>query len=84
MDKLLAYLNGLSKEERTAFCDGCETTEGYLRKTISLGKKFGEGLCIAIERESRGQVRCEDLRQDTDWAFIRGTAPRRRAAARAA
>ena len=29
---------------------------------------------ITIERESGGAVRCEDLRPDVDWAYLRGTA----------
>lgn len=30
--------------------------------------------CIAIEKASAGQVRCEDLRGDIDWGYLRGTA----------
>lgn len=29
--------------------------------------------CPAIERETGGVVRCEDLRPDVDWAYLRGT-----------
>ena len=29
--------------------------------------------CPAIERATKGAVRCEELRPDVDWAFIRGT-----------
>jgi DNA-binding transcriptional regulator YdaS (Cro superfamily) len=29
--------------------------------------------CIEIERATNGAVRCEDLRPDVDWAFIRAT-----------
>lgn len=31
--------------------------------------------CPAIERATNGAVRCEDLRPDVDWAYLRGTAP---------
>lgn len=27
--------------------------------------------CPTIERATRGAVRCEDLRQDVDWAYLR-------------
>lgn len=41
--------------------------------------------CPAIERETNGAVRCEDLRPDVDWAVLRGTttepAPTEQAAA---
>lgn len=29
--------------------------------------------CPAIERATSGAVRCEDLRPDIDWAYLRGT-----------
>lgn len=29
--------------------------------------------CPAIERATGGAVRCEDLRPDVDWAYLRGT-----------
>ena len=29
--------------------------------------------CPAIERATNGAVRCEDLRPDVDWAYLRGT-----------
>lgn len=30
--------------------------------------------CPAIERATNGAVRCEDLRPDVDWAYLRNTA----------
>ena len=73
MDKLRIYLNSLSPEHREAFATACKTTVGYLRKAISVGQQLGEGLCIAIERESGRAITCEDLSPDTDWAYLRGT-----------
>lgn len=29
--------------------------------------------CPAIERATAGAVRCEDLRPDVDWAYLRAT-----------
>jgi len=29
--------------------------------------------CPKIERETSGAVRCEDLRPDVDWAYLRAT-----------
>jgi DNA-binding transcriptional regulator YdaS (Cro superfamily) len=74
MDKLLTYLNGLPKADRQAFVARCDTSEGCLRKAISKGQRLGESLCIAIDRESGGAVRCEDIRTDVDWAYLRNTA----------
>ncbi len=75
MDKLRTYLNALSVAEQTAFAIRCGTSIGYLRKALAVRAKIGEGLCIAIERESGGAVRCEYLRPDVDWAYLRGSAP---------
>lgn len=76
MDELLAYLKSLDAEEREAFSIRCGTTVGYIRKAVSTRQKFGEALCIAIERETHGKIRCETLRGDVDWAYLRGTEKR--------
>lgn len=73
MEKLRLYLNSLSADEQASFCFRCKTSLGYLRKAISVGQQLGESIAINIERESLGDVRCEDLRPDVDWACIRGT-----------
>lgn len=73
MEKLLAYLNSLPKAERTELVTRCETSEGYLRKAISRGQRLGESLCINLERESGRAIRCEEMRPDVDWAYLRAT-----------
>ena len=76
METLRAYLNALSPDEQAEFARRCETTIGYLRKALSKGGRLGESLCINLERESAGALRCEDLRPEgVDWAYIRGTGP---------
>lgn len=75
MQKLLTYLNSLAKAERASFVERCGTSEGYLRKAISKGQRLGEGLCISIDRESSSAVRCEELRPDVDWAYLRDSTP---------
>lgn len=74
MDKLLKYLNSLSKDERASYVAACGTSEGYLRKAASRHQVFRAELCILLERESGGVVRCEDLLPDADWAYIRSQA----------
>lgn len=69
MDKLLAYLNSLSKDEQTAFAERCGTSVGYLRKAISKGQLLGASLCVAIEQDTKGAVTRKDIRPD-DWAQI--------------
>ena len=73
MNSLRTYLNGRPVADQHDFASRCGTTLGYLRNAMSSGKKLGESLCIAIERESAGLVKCEAIRPDVDWAFLRGT-----------
>jgi DNA-binding transcriptional regulator YdaS (Cro superfamily) len=70
VDTLREYLNSLDASEQEDFVSRCETSLSYLRKAISLKQKLGERLVIAIERESAGVVRCEQLRPDVDWKYL--------------
>jgi DNA-binding transcriptional regulator YdaS (Cro superfamily) len=76
MDALREYLNALTPAEQHEFAARVGTSVGYLRKAISARQNIGDNLVVAIERESRGAVRCEHLRPDVDWAYLRGTARR--------
>jgi len=69
MDKLLKFINGLSKEARDAFADACGTSIGYLRKAVSSGQTLNPATCVAVERESNFQVTRKDLRPN-DWQDI--------------
>lgn len=66
------FYSSMGSDERDAFAARCLTTSGHLRNVV-YGKTCGEKLAISIERESGGVVRCEDLRPDVDWAYLRGT-----------
>lgn len=73
---LKTYIKSLDKKEFKRFASSCGTTRPYLRKIAGgFGSKKapGEALAISIERESGGKVKCEELRPDVDWAFLRGT-----------
>lgn len=74
MEKLLTYINSLSKVDRAQFILACGTSEGYLRKAVCINQKIGSDMCINIERESSRAVMCEDLRPDIDWGFLRAAA----------
>jgi len=67
------YWLSLDKTARSHLAARCATTYVQLRH-VAYGRKPGESLAINIERETRGAVRCEDLRPDVDWQYIRGTA----------
>jgi len=77
MDALRSYLKTLTPSEQSRFAKRCRTSVGYIRKVLSMedaGKRFGESLVIAFERESDGAVPCERMRPDVDWAYLRGSA----------
>lgn len=69
MDKLLKFINSLSKDAREAFADACGTSIGYLRKAVSSGQTLSAATCVAVERESNRQVTRKDLRPN-DWQSI--------------
>lgn len=69
MDKLLKFLNGLHKDSRAAFASACGTSVGYLRKAVSSRQLLSAATCVAVERESNGEVVRKDLRPD-DWQDI--------------
>lgn len=73
MDKLLAFIKGLGAVEKIGFATRCGTTLGYLRKAASTGQLLGESICINVERETGGLIRCETLRSDVDWAYLRNS-----------
>jgi len=68
------YFMGLDVPSRDAFAKRVGSSRGHLTN-VAYGKPCAEKLAINIERESSGDVRCESLRPDVDWAFLRGTAP---------
>ncbi|MDR0250550.1 MAG: helix-turn-helix domain-containing protein [Burkholderiales bacterium] len=72
MEKLRTYLNSLSTQEQECYALRCGTTVGYLRRMVSARQRLGPDLCIRLDRESNGAVRCEDLRPDVDWQYLRG------------
>ena len=72
MEKLKLLLRTMTADEQKQFAVNCGTTIGYLRKRISdRTANLGEKICIEIEHNSNGIVRCEDLRPDVNWSVIR-------------
>jgi DNA-binding transcriptional regulator YdaS (Cro superfamily) len=73
MECIRTYLNKLPLDQQERFASRCGTTVGYLRKAVSAEQRIGEDIAINMERESGGEIRCEAVRPDVDWAYIRGT-----------
>lgn len=71
--QLLDFINSLTPKDQVNFAKKCRTTIGYLRKAISKGQNLGPDICVEIEKHSDGKVKCEDIRTDVDWAYLRQT-----------
>jgi len=67
------HFGSLTKSARATLAERCKTSVGFLVQVAYGHRRAGESLCINIERETSGAVRCEDLRPDVDWAYLRGT-----------
>lgn len=67
------YFVGLDKTAREDLARRCDTSVGQLQQVAYGFRRCGEKLAIAIERETAGQISCEQLRPDVDWAYLRGT-----------
>jgi hypothetical protein len=71
---LKTYLKSLgNKEARNNFALRCNTTLKHLVNIAYGYKVAGESLCINIERETSGAIRCEQLRNDVDWSVLRNS-----------
>jgi DNA-binding transcriptional regulator YdaS (Cro superfamily) len=68
---LLPFWRSLNQPARLRFARRCDTTVNHLQNIAYGLKRCGESLCINIERESNAEVRCEDLRPDVDWGYLR-------------
>lgn len=73
METFKDFFISLSAIDRGAFASRCRTSKAHLTNIAYGLKTCGERLAIDIERESGGAVRCETLRPDVDWAYLRGT-----------
>jgi DNA-binding transcriptional regulator YdaS (Cro superfamily) len=67
MKKLKAYLATLPPQDRIDLAERCGTTMGHLRNVSYGDRPASEGLAAAIERESAGAVKCEEMRPDVRW-----------------
>jgi DNA-binding transcriptional regulator YdaS (Cro superfamily) len=73
--ELSDFWEPLSAGAKLDFAKRCETSVGHISNIAFWGKRCGEKLAVCIERETKGQVRCESLRADVDWAVLRASDP---------
>ena len=70
------------KLSQVEFAQLLGVTQGAVWQWIAGKKPVSAESCIAIERATAGEVRCEDLRPDIDWHVVRSKRrPRRQAIA---
>ncbi len=70
---LLEFLKQRSVDDRRDFAERCGTSLGHLMNVAYGVKPCGEGLAVEVDRESKGDVTCESLCPDVDWAYVRGS-----------
>lgn len=70
--QLLHYIHGYVKAaEREKLAKRAGTTVAYLLQLAYGYKRASVQKCIAIEKATKGAVRCETLRPDIDWAYLK-------------
>ncbi|MBX9762862.1 MAG: helix-turn-helix domain-containing protein [Pseudomonadaceae bacterium] len=70
---LHAYIKDLDKEALEALAVRCKTSAGQIKQVAYGNRRAGAGLAVCLERETQGAVTCESLREDIDWAYLRGS-----------
>jgi DNA-binding transcriptional regulator YdaS (Cro superfamily) len=71
--KLLEYMKTLDKAQLESLAKRCQTSVGQLKQVAYCNRRAGAGLAVNLERETQGAVTCESLREDIDWAYLRGS-----------
>lgn len=69
--RLKSYFYRMEKTERKSFAEKCETTVGQLQQIISKNRTCNPGLAINLDRESAGEILCDELCPNVDFAYLR-------------
>lgn len=70
--KLVEYIRPMSAAERSAFAQRCKSTPAQIQQ-LAYGRRASAELAIRIDIASEGQVSCEEMRPDINWAYLRDT-----------
>ncbi len=65
------YLKAKTQSQRATFAIRCGTTNGHMNNVALGWKPCSAALAVAIERESKGEIRCEAMCPGVDWAVVR-------------
>lgn len=63
----------ISDVKRSHFASDLGVTEVTVSEWATGKKRVAADRCPDIEQLTKGLVRCEDLRPDVNWAYLRGT-----------
>ena len=73
--KLSDYLNQLERGGKAAFARAIGAYPSDLTDWSNGERAIPVRFAPAIERESGGAIRCEELHPDVDWSYLRATTP---------
>lgn len=68
---LSEYLKTMDKEGLDALARRCGTSAGQLKQVAYGNRRASAGLAVSMDRETGGEICCESLRPDIDWAYLR-------------
>ncbi|MBF7693448.1 hypothetical protein I2F29_08570 [Acinetobacter sp. FNA3] len=60
-----------SDHERESFANRCGTSLGYLKAIMYGNRKCNPILAINIDRESEGNISCDNLCPEADFEYVR-------------
>ncbi|MCU4436128.1 helix-turn-helix domain-containing protein [Acinetobacter bereziniae] len=72
---LKSFFLPLNDKEREIFASACGTTVGQILQIMYGNRKSNPALAIAIDRESKGLVPCEELCPEADFQYLRNLKP---------
>lgn len=75
VSKLKKYFQSLEVSERDNFAISCNTTCGQLNQIIYQHRSCNPVLAIELEKQSGGQILCDELCPDVDWEYLRSRSP---------
>ncbi len=65
------YLTPMTVEQREKLAVDCDVAAGHLRNVAHGSRSCSVELAIALERITKGVLRCEELCPDLDWKYLR-------------
>lgn len=71
MQKLITFLDAQPLGYKGQLAEALGRAPSYLSRQLAGDRSFTERDAIGIEKYTGGQVRCEDVLPDVDWAVLR-------------